>query len=552
MAFLTQDRMNGISRRLAQSESPGEVFDVLGEQITAMNLAEGYLLNLLDAGGSALVTLKVSFPAEFRSLEQPTLGRRNLLTEDSIHSRAFRTAQVQHVDARNASEHEQMVLQYWHADEIVGVPILHPQRPQETPLGVVVLLRQHGHVDVGALASLQEVLALMHAGLKSWLRLSHLEEMREQATAAVAENQRLLQFLDDMNSLTSVDMIYEMFAAELFRQLPFDLAAFGLVEGDMMATKKICVAAPRDAAIADEWRDFMEQNPYPLDPRVSGAVLVLSRNESMLFPDIQALKDLPMSEHDARGVAILKTARTLFMSPIRYQKKAIGIFVLYSLHEPIALTEADMHLLQQLSSFLGTAITNSQTYAISQAQNLEIGHLNEMLQEKVRELAEQASTDRLTGLLNFRSYEREMSKRIKECQRARDKSDFSLALIDIDYFKRFNDSYGHAAGNDVLAGVAAEIGRVIRASDTAFRYGGEEFAVSLPKCDMQGALLLAERIRAAIEAHTFETEGGTHRITVSIGCASYQPGDTQHTLFTRADQALYEAKGQGRNRVCSA
>lgn len=549
--FLTRDDTFAALQRLACAESLNDVLDLLGEQLEALHLADGYLINMLDAAGSNLVSLKARFPEDFRNLEQTTLGRHNPVSDDYLNARVFQTRAVQSVTPGNASEHEMMVLQYWRSSEIVGVPILHPQHADHAPIGVIVLIRQSGTLDIAKIAPLQEVLALLYTSLRSWLHHSHLDEMHEQATAAVAENKRLLQFLDDLNSLTAVDMIYEMFAAELFRQLPFDMAAFSLVEDGRLVTQKVSIASPRFEPIAAEWLVYLEQNPYPLDPTISGAVLVLTEDESMLFPDLQAILHLPMTAHDAQTVSILKTPRTLFISPIRYQKKPIGIFVLYSLEKPVVLAETDMHLLQQLSSFLGTAITNSKTYAISQAQNLEIGHLNEMLQDKVKELAEQASTDRLTGLFNFRSYEREMSKRIKECQRSGGKNEFSLALIDIDYFKRFNDSHGHAAGNDVLAGVAAEIGRVIRSTDTAFRYGGEEFAVTLPKCDLQGAMLLAERIRTAIEASSFITENGTYKVTVSIGCAVFQPDDTQHTLFSRADQALYEAKGQGRNRVCA-
>lgn len=551
MAFLTRDDTFAALQRLACAESLHDVLDLLGEQIEALHLADGYLVNMLDAGGNNLVSLKVRFTEKFRNLEQPTIGRHNSLSEDALNSRVYHTRTIQRVNTGNANDHERVVLQYWHASEIIGIPIMHPAHPEDPPIGAIVLLQEKNGSTEAMLAPLQEVVALLYHGLHAWLRHSHLEEMHEQAAAAVAENKRLLQFLNDMNSLTTVDLIYDMFATELFRQLSFDLAAFALVEDQRIVTKKVAIGAPQFEQIAAELLVHMVQTPYPFDPSVSGAVLVFTKDEAMLFPDIENIKHLPMSPHDRQTVDILRTPRTLFLSPIRYQKKPIGIFALYSLQQPVNLSESDQHLLNQLSSFLGTAITNSQTYAISQAQNLEIGHLNEMLQDKVKELAEQASTDRLTGLFNFRSYEREMSKRIKECQRSGGKNEFSLALIDIDYFKRFNDNHGHAAGNDVLAGVAAEIGRVIRSSDTAFRYGGEEFAVTLPKCDLEGAMLLAERIRTAIETSSFITENGTHKVTVSIGCAVFRPDDTQHTLFSRADQALYEAKGQGRNRVCS-
>ena len=107
----------------------------------------------------------------------------------------------------------------------------------------------------------------------------------------------------------------------------------------------------------------------------------------------------------------------------------------------------------------------------------------------------------------------------------------------------------HSAGNVVLAGVAQEITKLVRKMDLACRYGGEEFVVILSKCDLEGIKTFSERLRLAIEGAGFETEAGRLSVTVSIGCTTHQPNDTNETIFKRADQALYRAKGSGRNRV---
>jgi diguanylate cyclase (GGDEF)-like protein len=539
---------------LKQAISAGSLdafLEVMGEQIDALQLADGYLINLPDASSSNLFTRKLHFPSEFKMLEQTTLGHRHSLEDNYLNARVFRARKVDCINHDNANEMEKTVLQYWRATEISGVPILDCDRPQAEPLGVVVLMNQSSGIEAAALAPLQDLLSLLYPLLKNWLHHARLQEMQEQAKAAVAENRRLLQFLDEMSSLTAIDKVYELFAAELFRQLRFDIAAFGLVENEMLVNKKVSIADQRYAMIADEWRRYLQEQPVPLDPRFSGASYTIFQNESTLFPDLEAIRHLPMTPYDTKTMEILRTPRTLFISPIRYQKKPIGGFALYSLSEPIALAESDVNLLEQLSSFLGTAIVNSQTYAISQAQNIEIRHLNMQLQEKVKTLAEQATTDQLTGLLNFRSFEQELTKRLKDCKRMSDKHELSLALLDIDHFKAFNDTHGHAAGNDILAGVAKEIGKLVRQTDIAFRYGGEEFVLILPQCPPEGTVQLAERIRKAIEARVFDTCAGRLSVTISIGCTMYLPNDDQQSFFKRADVALYKAKNTGRNRVCS-
>jgi diguanylate cyclase (GGDEF)-like protein len=125
-------------------------------------------------------------------------------------------------------------------------------------------------------------------------------------------------------------------------------------------------------------------------------------------------------------------------------------------------------------------------------------------------------------------------------------------LFDIDYFKKFNDTFGHQTGDFILA----EMGRLIHASirkpDIAARYGGEEFAVILSGKDGDNLMVPTERVLQAIDQHAFTYEGETHHITVSIGLTQFQYGNTGTELISRADGALYQAKNGGRNCIRQA
>ncbi len=551
MPFLSSERICDILRGITNAKSFEDVLDLLGAEIEALGLTDGYLINLLDASGKQLTCLKTRFPPEFQNLEQTYYGYKMPLDDGNLNARAMAGRETIHITHDNATTEEIKILRYWKVHESVGVPIGDPENAASSPIGAIVLLKQGNPVTERGFQELQSLLAMFYRSLANWLHYFHLEKMHDEATTAVEENQRLLQFLDEMNNLTSVDKIYDLFAAELFRQLPFDLAGFALKENDQLIFARAIVADRSLDGKCAAWERYMLDNPINLSVRAIGAAHVFFHNEPLVFPDILEIMHLPMDAHDVAGLSTLETARTLLLAPIRYQKKPIGILSLYTLGKTLMLSDGDRHMLDRLSSFLGTAITNGKIYATSQAQNLEIGHLNLKLQDKVRELAEQASTDQLTGLFNFRTFEKELEKRLHETSRASLQNELSLVLIDIDHFKHFNDTYGHAAGNDVLAGVAREIGRHIRQTDMACRYGGEEFVVILPKCDLEGARLLAERIRAGIEASIYDTCAGRQSVTVSIGCTMHQPGDTQQTVFSRADAALYQAKNQGRNQVCS-
>jgi diguanylate cyclase (GGDEF)-like protein len=122
---------------------------------------------------------------------------------------------------------------------------------------------------------------------------------------------------------------------------------------------------------------------------------------------------------------------------------------------------------------------------------------------------------------------------------------------DLDHFKKVNDTYGHLAGDETLRKVAALISESVRNIDIACRYGGEEFAVLLPMTDPAGALKIAERLRENVEELKIEFNGLLIEITISIGVAAYQ-GESAARFFERADQAAYQSKVQGRNRVSVA
>jgi two-component system, cell cycle response regulator len=168
-----------------------------------------------------------------------------------------------------------------------------------------------------------------------------------------------------------------------------------------------------------------------------------------------------------------------------------------------------------------------------------------------------ATTDGLTGLFNRQTLQAQLGARMREAQRYR--HPLSFLLIDIDHFKKVNDTYGHPAGDAVLRGVAAVAQDQARETDVVARYGGEELAVILPETDAAGARVIADRLRAAVEAAQHATDAGPLRCTVSVGVSTWLlsaptavADDEVAALVEGADKALYRAKRAGRNRVESA
>jgi diguanylate cyclase (GGDEF)-like protein len=169
---------------------------------------------------------------------------------------------------------------------------------------------------------------------------------------------------------------------------------------------------------------------------------------------------------------------------------------------------------------------------------------NETLRRKNEELERLSVTDGLTGLFNRRRLMEAVADEARRSQRL--KHTFALLMVDVDHFKKYNDSFGHLAGDGVLSRVAALLREATREVDHVARYGGEEFLVMLPETGMPEALEIAERIRALIADEVFPGR----RTTVSIGVAEFPlHGDSPEQVIAAADEALYEAKREGRNKV---
>jgi diguanylate cyclase (GGDEF)-like protein len=217
--------------------------------------------------------------------------------------------------------------------------------------------------------------------------------------------------------------------------------------------------------------------------------------------------------------------RPLAAVPLIYQDRVTGTLLVRSDDQSRVWQENELLLLRTVADQVTIAVSHARLFAQSQ---------------------QQALTDGLTGCFNRRSFELQLEKDLHHATRTR--QSLSLIMIDVDHFKRVNDSFGHDTGDVALRMIADGLREGLRGGDTASRYGGEEFTVILPQADLAGALLAAERLRVRIETTEFPRVG---TLTISLGVATFPlQASSRDSLVTAADRALYEAKRSGRNRVC--
>ncbi len=270
-------------------------------------------------------------------------------------------------------------------------------------------------------------------------------------------------------------------------------------------------------------------------PWFHGIEITLDRHPEVRFA-LETKKALQIPE--ALQAPLLTTVRSLLaplhvrsmlIIPLLTKDRALGVISLSSLREPRHFSEGDVEFCQILANQAAIAIENSRLFA---------------------ETKRLASTDELTGLFNHRQFYLLLGQEVRRALRYG--RNLSLIMLDIDYFKAYNDRYGHLAGDEALRQIARVLKTRSRDVDMVSRYGGEEFSIILPETELPQATVQAERLRVAVEDHNF-SRGAEGHLTVSLGAAALAEGmDRPEQLVHRADQALYEAKAGGRNRVCLA
>ncbi|HYY98708.1 MAG TPA: sensor domain-containing diguanylate cyclase, partial [Pyrinomonadaceae bacterium] len=230
--------------------------------------------------------------------------------------------------------------------------------------------------------------------------------------------------------------------------------------------------------------------------------------------------------HDGGTGAVGADERPVAAVPVIFHERTMGVLMVTSDEPERVWQDNEIMLMRTVADQMAVAVNHARLF---------------------HQMQQQALTDGLTGCFNRRFFEIQLERDLHLATRMR--QPVSLILVDIDHFKRVNDTHGHDAGDAALRILAGELREEVRGVDTAARYGGEEFAIILPQAGPEGAFAVAERLRTRIERTGVP---GVGTITASLGIATFPlHASSRELLVTAADRALYQAKRTGRNRVCS-
>lgn len=365
-----------------------------------------------------------------------------------------------------------------------------------------------------------EVQALRSALRKAEAELQRFREEEE-------SRNHLVEVLNEVMGNLPTEEIFHLLVRRLARALHLSHASVILANaGDRTGVVTTAFEQPQLHDLE------IELDRYPeVISALNGGIPVLIPD--LLYCPLYA----PLREMWARqGTAV--TIRSVMALPFPLNDNKTGVFLLRRTVDFPKFDASDVEFAETVVKSGVAAIQRAHAIETTRADN----HRLEAL----------AQTDPLTQLVNRRALTITLVTEMERVRRYN--APLAMLLVDLDHFKLINDTYGHLAGDDVLFAVASVLQRAVRSVDTVARYGGEEFVIVLPETGKQGAMAFAERVRERLAAHRFSVAGRQDiRVTCSIGVATYPSAglDSVEDLFRAADAALYRAKGNGRNLVCS-
>ncbi len=341
--------------------------------------------------------------------------------------------------------------------------------------------------------------------------------MRSDATEQAIESLRrhnadlelLYETVKDLTSTLSVDRVLERLLDRTLQHLEAEIGSILLLGDD----DQLCVMVAKGLP-----SEVVERTQMKIGEGISGHVAL--HGQSLIVEDVEAHPIFRRRNHERYYTS------SLISAPLIRNGVLLGVININNKTNREPFEPHDLRLLEAIAAHASVALGNARKYE----DTLRLSQI-----------------DALTGLANHGYFYKTLDREIERSKRY--ERGLSLVMLDIDYFKQYNDRHGHRAGDQALVAVARIIGDRSRAHDIVARYGGEEFAVILPETTLDGAHAFGDKLRTAIEGVSLD---GGESLTISVGVASFGINITATSqLVDAADAELYRAKSLGRNRTCS-
>ena len=393
-----------------------ELLKYFEESISGLSSVDGFLFNIIDSSKENLICERIKLPPAYYGVEAMYRNYKFPLRQFDANVHAFRdqvTISVDESNLDNYSESTKTRFERWKMEKMLVIPIIPNDRVD--PIGTLMVFSQDGNIDSNSVNYIEKLLQNLLVPLSNAIKFTSLKRRENNIKQIEEEHMRFLRFVVEINNLNNVELIREIVCEEFLSSFNFDVASLFIQEDDKLKCCKTVVSEDEYNDIQSQWTDYFCNVDYELSLKDGSPPTCFLQNAIQHIPDTEEIIHLPMSKIDRDIINIMGgTPHTMLCLPIREHYHPVGVLWMFSLKNPVKLTDQQLKLIELLCVFVGAEMANAQLYTTVERQNIEIEALNLDMSATVNELEEHKNN--LQYLVNEKTYDITLAK--NEAERA--------------------------------------------------------------------------------------------------------------------------------------
>ncbi len=403
--------------KLVRTIKLDEILAILGKEIGALKGIDGYCINLFNQENNQLICNKISLSEEFQVMEKTyhqfifpvEPGNENYL--------ALHEKQVVDIDSSSLSVYSQITgARYlaWKMKHLVIIPITNFDDATSEVIGTIMIFSETNRIGDASIAAIKNKVFLFVDPINNSKKYSTFKQNEKLVDSVISERSRFLNFVNDVNNLTSLNKIFKKLLTEFMNQYPFDLVSILLEDNGVLQARSCVTNKNKYEELPKIWMKLMKENPYTVNAADGVYSASFVSNQHYFFPNVPDLINLPMSKRDSKFLKVVNGALSILHVPIRKDGVPIGVLSASSFDEHVEMSASDIDFMEIMVSFFGSAITNAKMYST-------VGQQKDEIEETLLKL--ESTQDKLVETERKRADAMHMAKNVAEAS-AEAKSNF--------------------------------------------------------------------------------------------------------------------------------
>lgn len=367
-------------KKVMEKSNLEDLLDVIYLQFKENVSFDGCVFNIWDPDQESFIIEKIFLPDNIKQLEKVLLKAKNPYQAQLLQKIKIRPVVINKSDIKDWDEQIQIIFEYWKLQSGIWIPLVFDKKF----LGFITLISQTENLNADLIPGLSEILELSLPHLANCIHFWHLQTKELEIHNNYFKQKKLLEIIEHMSHLNTVDKIYHIILTELLKIFHFDMGFAFMASGDKMELVSSLAEKEDHLALIGDFENYYRNHPYSIKNQDGVIANTFSKGNTYLFRDIEKIKTLPMTEKDMQFTLLLRNPRTFIHVPIKKNKQPVGVLTLGSIEETLRLHPQDIKTIESICSLLGTALENASLYSLVEQQKKELEEANVQLYDLAR------------------------------------------------------------------------------------------------------------------------------------------------------------------------